>query len=144
MDRSQWRWNNPRGMSGHSASVKTVAFDRNPLTGGRNVEIWRPTIPAPSPVISPFPLKSLHSHHVCSIRLGTNAECRFCVELELGPLIFPRKRLECSVQGTYVGNFDFDEMDATWFTNGHSLAGGRIEFRTAPQELRAVANFGIP
>jgi hypothetical protein len=29
--------------------------------------------------------------------------------------------------GSYAGNFDFDEMDATRFTNDHIFAGGWIE-----------------
>jgi hypothetical protein len=36
--------------------------------------------------------------------------------------------------GRYVGNFAFDEVDPIRFTNGHTFADGRIEFRTAPEE----------
>jgi hypothetical protein len=46
-------------------------------------------------------------------------------------------------KGSYTGNFDFDEMDAGWFRNGHAFAGGWIEFLTAPEEPSVAANFGI-
>jgi hypothetical protein len=63
-------------------------------------------------------------------------------------MVRPKQAFEfCGKQrfkGSDVGNFDFDEMDATRFTNGHTFLGGRIEFRPPPEEPNVAANFGIP
>jgi hypothetical protein len=47
-------------------------------------------------------------------------------------------------EGSCAGNFDFDETDATRFTNVHTFAGGQIDFGTAPEEPSVATNFGIP
>jgi hypothetical protein len=60
--------------------------------------------------------------------------------LKAGIWVWAKQRFK----GTYAGNFDFDEMDATRFTNGHPFACGRIEFRTAPEEPSVAAHWESP
>jgi hypothetical protein len=47
-------------------------------------------------------------------------------------------------EGSYSGNFDFNEMNAVYIINVYNYVGGVFTFRLAPEEPGVANNFGIP
>jgi hypothetical protein len=90
----------------------------------------RPWISAPSPGISQIPSSAiqvgLKLTLIAGLPFGWNWDWQYFVEnswnapLKAGIWVSGKRRFK----GNYTRNFDFDEMDAARFTNGHTSAGG--------------------
>jgi hypothetical protein len=105
---------------------------------------------APSPGISRIRSSAiqvgLESTLSAGLPFGWNSDWRYSLQnrwnalLKAGIWVWGKQRFK----GSYARNYDFDEMEVTRFTNGSTFTGGRIKFRTAPEEPSMADNLGVP